>query len=104
MTKASSIVSVWHEELSGMVQGPPLFDGQQAWVKLEDVGASPDLRSQLEHILNRGMVLQMSSAHGGGYKVVGLDMRGLPERHMNEDEAENVLTQLKVEAIMALLP
>lgn len=27
---------VWHEELSGMVEGPALFEGQQEWVRAED--------------------------------------------------------------------
>lgn len=34
----------WHEEISGMVRGNPLFDGQQQWVRLEDATAA--LRSK----------------------------------------------------------
>ena len=30
-------LAVWHEELSGMVEGPALYAGQQTWVRSEDV-------------------------------------------------------------------
>lgn len=63
-----------------------------------------ELRSKIEHIVSRGMVSKQPSAHGGRFYVVDLSMKALPEKYDDEDEAENVLTELKVEAIMELIP
>jgi hypothetical protein len=59
-------------------------------------------RDQLTQILTRGLVNQHSSAHGGQFYVVGLDMAQLPGKYDDRDEAEELLTKLRLDAIVAL--
>lgn len=63
-----------------------------------------ELREKLTDIVSAGLVSRNDRMHGGDFYVVGLDMRALPERYPDEDDAEDALTKLRVDAIMALLP
>lgn len=43
-------IPIWHEEISGMVKGPALFEGQQEYVTLEDhLAALEDLRKRQQY-------------------------------------------------------
>lgn len=61
-----------------------------------------DMREKLSRIISGGIVLQQDRMHGGRFFVVDLNMRTLPERYDAFDDADEALTRIKADAVLAL--